>query len=124
MKGQYQVELAGKVITVTFEGMFDEKTSIKVCRHVEDLIASFNGEPFYMLINLSNYQGSTPDAHKVGNDHAVWLEGQNCLGKAIVTNEQFMLNIVRNQQTQLSQSQLVTKVFPSEEEAKVWLGSL
>lgn len=124
MKGQYQVELCDQVIKVTFEGMFDESTSRNVCREAEAIIQSFDGKAFYMMINLLNYQGSTPEAHKIGNDHAIWLESQNCLGKAIIATEQFLLNIVRNQQSQLGESSIPSSVFSSEADATTWFSTL
>ncbi|NVK26274.1 MAG: hypothetical protein HWE10_15200 [Gammaproteobacteria bacterium] len=123
-RGQYQFEVVGDVIHVAFEGMFSESTSRKISELVEHHVSSLEGKGFYMLIDLSNYEGSTPDAHKVGNQHAIWLEGQNCLGKAIVISERVVLEIARSQQKFLSQSILRSEVFSNKTQAEQWLADL
>lgn len=124
VKGQFKVRFDDNVISASFEGMFNLSTSKDICSQVERYIESLNGEVFYLIIDLSRYQGSTPDAHREGNRHAIWLEGQNCGGKAIVSDQQVMLNIIRNEQKFLSQSKINTKTFDSQSEALTWIQSL
>lgn len=122
--GNYKVEVFDKTVSVIFKGMFNLLASENVCQIVEDHISSFNGEGFYMMINLIDYEGSTPEAHEAGNQHAMWLESQNCLGKAVIIQTKIVLDIVRNQQEFLNKSQINTRVFESESDAKAWLESL
>lgn len=122
--GNYTVEKIDKTIYVTFTGMFNAPASAKISKLSKEHIASFNGEGFYLLIDLTHYEGSTPDAHEIGNEHAMWLETQNCLGKAIVIKGQVVLDIVRSQQEFLNKSCINSQVFETEHEAKVWLTSL
>jgi len=123
-RGAYQVEVNENVICVAFKGMFNLDTSKRLCAKGEDIINGLDGAPFYLIINLEKYEGSTPEAHEEGNRHAMWLEKQNCQGKAIVINEQVMLHIIRNEQAFLSQSQINTKVFPTDADAQDWIESL
>lgn len=122
--GDYTVEVENEIIIVTFIGMFNELASKNVCNIVEEYIDSLNGNYFYMLMNLLMYEGSTPEGHEVGNKHAIWLERQNCLGKAVVTTGEVLLDIVRNEQDDLKHSNIVTNVFQNKLEAKNWLLSL
>ena len=122
--GTYTIDVEDTIIIVTFEGMFNELASKNLCAQVEQLIVDLNGKSFGMVINLLDYEGSTPDAHKEGNRHAAWLEGQNCIGKGIVASERAMLEIIRIQQDSLNKSKIESKVFNSEQEAKDWLISL
>ncbi|MFD2167801.1 hypothetical protein ACFSJY_16225 [Thalassotalea euphylliae] len=122
--GNYTVEIVDDTMFVNFDGMFNYLASKNLCELAEKKITDLNGNGFYLLINLTNYEGSTPDAHEEGNRHAIWLEKQNCLGKAIVIQGEGMLDIIRSQQEFLSQSKILTQVFKSEDEAKSWLCSL
>ena len=124
IKGKFKVNFDGGMISAAFEGMFNLATSKEICSQVEHYIDSLNGERFFLLIDLSKYQGSTPDAHEEGNRHAIWLETQNCGGKAIVSDQQVMLNIIRNEQKFLSQSTILTRTFTTQSSAKAWLGTL
>lgn len=124
IKGKFKVNFDGVMISATFEGMFNLATSKDICSQVERYIEGLNGKRFYLLIDLSKYQGSTPEAHEEGNRHAMWLESQNCGGKAVVSNQQVMLNIIRNEQKFLNQSKILNKTFIAQSEAKDWLNSL
>ncbi len=119
--GKYSIEIDGTIIIVTFDGMFNELASKNLCSRVEKHIDEMAGRSFAMIINLLKYEGSTPDAHKEGDRHALWVENQNCLAKAIVASEQAMLEIIRNEQNSLRKSKIVSKVFKTEADAKEWL---
>lgn len=122
--GKYTINVEDTIITVTFEGMFNELASKNLCAQVEKLITDFSGNRFSMIINLLDYEGSTPDAHKEGDRHAHWLEGQNCQGKAIIASERAMLEIIRHEQKSLGKSTIESRVFKTDAEAKAWLLSL
>lgn len=122
--GEYKVAVEGSMIIVIFKGMFNEHASAKVCTMVEEIIDKMSGKPFTMLYNLTEYQGSTPEAHKLGNEHFLWLENQNCLARATVSTERAMIEIVRNEQSSIVQSKITSQIFTDENNAKNWLLSL
>jgi hypothetical protein len=122
--GEYIVTVEGAIINVTFIGMFNETASRKVCSYVEELINGMNGASFCMLFNMLDYEGSTPEAHVIGNQHFKWIEKQNCLGRATVVANMALVEISRNEQTSLRLSNIDSTMFETEVDAKTWLLSL
>ena len=122
--GEYLVTLDRSIINVTFIGMFNDVASKNVCSEVESIINEMNGAPFCMLFNLIDYEGSTPEAHVIGNQHFKWLEKQNCLAKANVISNMAFIEITRNAQPSLQESNIETEIFKAEDDAKQWLLSL
>lgn len=122
--GEYIVTVKGSIINVTFIGMFNDTASQNLCTYVEALINGMNNARFCMLINLLNYEGSTPEAHRIGDRHFRWLEKQNCYGRATVTSNMALVEISRNEQASLRQSNIDSRLFGSEAEAKEWLLAL
>ena len=122
--GEYTVTVEGAIINVTFIGMFNDTASKKVCSYVEELINGMNGASFCLLFNLLDYEGSTPEAHVIGNQHFKWIEKQNCLGRATVVANMALVEISRYEQASLRQSNIDSKMFEVEVDAKTWLLSL
>jgi hypothetical protein len=122
--GKYKVTVESAVISVTFIGMLNEVASRNVCLYVEDLIHGMKGASFCVLFNMLNYEGSTLEAHKVGDKHFEWLESQNCLGRATVVTQHALVNIARSKQESLRISNIKARMFDNENDAKEWLLSL
>lgn len=122
--GKYKVTVENAVIDITFIGMFNEVTSRNVCSYVEEIIHGMKGANFCVLFNMLNYEGSTPEAHKVGDKHFEWLENQNCLGRATVVAQKALVNIARSKQESLRSSNIKARMFDNENDAQEWLLSL
>jgi hypothetical protein len=122
--GEYIVTVEEAIINVTFIGMFNDTASKNVCAYVEEIINGMNGARFSMLFNLLEYEGSTPDAHRIGDQHFKWIEKQNCFGRATVAKNMALIEISRNEQTSLRQSNVEARMFATEADAKAWLLSL
>ncbi len=122
--GEFTVTVEGGIIHVIFIGMFNDVASKNLCSYVEELIIGMNGASFCMLFNMLDYEGSTPDAHIIGNLHFKWLEKQNCLGKAIVADNMAFIEISRNEQATLRQSNIDSRIFETEADATTWLMTL
>ncbi|NMP32606.1 hypothetical protein HII17_13650 [Thalassotalea sp. M1531] len=122
--GEYKVTVEKDIINVTFIGMFNEVASANVCSIVEDIINEMNGARFCMLFNMLEYEGSTPEAHTVGDKHFEWLEKQNCHGRAIVVSQKALIYIARSEQASLRNSNIENKMFEAVQDARTWLLSL
>ena len=122
--GEYKVTVESAVITVTFIGMFNEVASHNVCSYVEEIINGMNGASFCVLFNMLDYEGSTPEAHKIGDKHFEWLEKQNCLGRANIVTQKTLVYIARSEQASLRESNTEARMFENVTDAKEWLLSL
>lgn len=122
--GEYTVKVEGAIITATFIGTFNDLASKNVCEEVEAIIKQMNGAGFCMLLNMLAYEGSTPEAHIIGDQHFQWVETQNCLGRATVVTNSFLIDVSRSEQASLQKSHIASQMFETEEAAKAWLVTL
>ncbi|WP_077288069.1 hypothetical protein [Cognaticolwellia aestuarii] len=118
--GTYTVELEGSMIKVTLIGMFNDLATQAVCLQIEALVDSFNGQGFGLLFDCTAYEGSTPDAHKVSNQHILWLNRQNCLARAMAYNHKIQVEIVKNAQPAVLQLKN-RQEFYNLQDARNWL---
>jgi len=118
--GTYTVELEGSMIKVTLVGMFNDLATQAVCLQIEALVDSFNGQGFGLLFDCTAYEGSTPDAHKVSNQHILWLNRQNCLARAMAYNHKIQVDIVKNAQPAVLQLKN-RQEFYNLQDARNWL---
>ncbi|AZQ84939.1 hypothetical protein EKO29_13640 [Colwellia sp. Arc7-635] len=121
--GTYSVLLEGELLNINLSGMFNDLATNSLCQLIEAQIESLNGQRFFILLNCIDYQGSTPEAHDISNQHALWLKQQNCVASAIVYKQNFYFNIAKSQQPALSKSKK-RKEFFNMQAAKGWLVSL
>jgi|TARA_B110000211_G_scaffold171490_1_gene193646 hypothetical protein len=118
--GTYTVELEGSMIKVTLLGMFNDLATQAVCSQIEALVDSLNGQGFGLLFDCTAYEGSTPDAHKVSNQHILWLNRQNCLARAMAYNHKIQVDIVKNAQPAVLQLKN-RQEFYNLQDARNWL---
>lgn len=118
--GTYTVELEGSMIKVTLIGMFNDLATQAVCSQIEALVDSLNGQGFGLLFDCTAYEGSTPDAHKVSNQHILWLNRQNCLARAMAYNHKIQVDIVKNAQPAVLQLKN-RQEFYNLQDARNWL---
>jgi len=118
--GTYTVELEGSMIKVTLVGMFNDLATQAVCSQIEALVDSLNGQGFGLLFDCTAYEGSTPDAHKVSNQHILWLNRQNCLARAMAYNHKIQVDIVKNAQPAVLQLKN-RQEFYNLQDARNWL---
>jgi hypothetical protein len=118
--GTYTVELEGSMLKVTLVGMFNDLATQAVCSQIEALVDSLNGQGFGLLFDCTAYEGSTPDAHKVSNQHILWLNRQNCLARAMAYNHKIQVDIVKNAQPAVLQLKN-RQEFYNLQDARNWL---
>ena len=118
--GTYTVELEGSMLKVTLVGMFNDLATQAVCSQIEALVDSLNGQGFGLLFDCTDYEGSTPDAHKVSNQHILWLNRQNCLARAMAYNHKIQVDIVKNAQPAVLQLKN-RQEFYNLQDARNWL---
>ena len=100
--------------------MFNDLATQAVCSQIEALVDSLNGQGFGLLFDCTAYEGSTPDAHKVSNQHILWLNRQNCLARAMAYNHKIQVDIVKNAQPAVLQLKN-RQEFYNLQDARNWL---
>ena len=118
--GTYTVELEGRMLKITLVGMFNALVTHSVCLQIEVKIKSLNGQGFGLLFDCTAYEGSTPDAHKISNQHILWLNRQNCLARAMTYKHKIQVDIVKNAQPAVLALQS-RREFYQLQDAREWL---
>ena len=117
--GGNTVIVKGNIINVTLIGAFNEYDAKNVSKKIKKIVEGFNLNKFLMLMNLSNWDGATPEAFTTSNEFNEWLNSQNMVAKAIVITSQTVKAIDQ----QWVPSKLVQNIeyFDNEGEALRWL---
>lgn len=118
--GTYSVTLQNNVLNIRLVGMFNEIATRKVCEQIEQHIDMLNTKSFKLLVDCLDYEGSTRAAHKISNQHLLWLIQQNCQAQAAVYGRKLYADIVKNEQPAVGNI-LNRREFTNIEEAKNWL---
>jgi len=82
--GKYSIDFINETLVVSLVGTFNEQAVENWTRDVKDIILSYSGKPFKMLMDLSCSTGGTPEALAVANRYNQWLNTQNLLAKAVI----------------------------------------
>lgn len=120
--GTYSILLEGELLNINLSGMFNDLAANSLCQLIEAQIERLNGQRFFILLNCIDYQGSTPEAHDISNQHTLWLKQQNYVASAVVYKQSFYFNIAKSQQPALFESKK-RKEFFHLQAAKDWLAS-
>jgi hypothetical protein len=117
--GTYSLTHKDHIIEVTLTGAFNEYGVIDWTNAVKEIIASFNGEKFCILMDLTNALGGTPEAFEQSNLYNSWLNSQNMVAKAVVFKNKVMEDIERVMVSAKRFQHM--KNFNDITEARVWL---
>ena len=118
--GKYSVSLHHNLLSITLVGMFNDIATATVCQQIKSHVESLQGEKFAILLDCIEYEGSTPEAHHISNEHLLWLNKQNCIARAIIYSQKLYFDIVKNEQPALFELQN-RKEFHDHEKAHNWL---
>jgi len=120
--GEVTITVDKNIIIVKLEGAFNEFGTKKYTAGVKQIISTFQGRPFSILINNLDMLGGTPEAYEELEKYNQWLNTQNLIAKAMVISSITTLDIINL----LSPSRQLqkTKSFDNEEDALNWLKAL
>lgn len=107
------------IITVVMKGAFNEYGFRSFVNRISQIIAEFKGEKFYLLMDMTESIGGTPELYLEADKYNEWLNSQNMIAKAIVINSIVNLNIYKAR----VKSTLVQdhKFFDNDIDAFTWL---
>ncbi|AWB57022.1 hypothetical protein [Colwellia sp. Arc7-D] len=120
--GNYSVTLEVNLLSIILVGTFNDIATKSACKQIQTKVDSLNGQAFSVLLNCTNYEGSTPAAHKISNDYFLWLNKQNCIAWAAIYHQKIYADMAKNQQPAMFEFQN-RREFYDVESAKSWLAS-
>lgn len=118
--GTYSVVIENNLLSITLVGTFNDLATRSVCQKIQTKVESLNGQGFGILLDCTEYEGSTRDAHEISNQHLLWLNKQNCIARAVIYSQTLYVDMVKNEQPALFELQN-RREFHDVKSAKSWL---
>lgn len=118
--GKYSVTLKNDIITIVLVGMFNEMATKTVNGLIKEQVNTLGNKAFKILLDCSEYEGSTREAHQLSNEFLEWLNQQNCIARATVFSLKLYHDIVKNEQPALF-GQKNRREFNNVDAANAWL---
>ena len=83
--GNFNIKTDESIIVICLSGSFNEQSAIEFISEVKLAIKHLNGDKFGILLNAIDAEGFTPEAYHEINEYNAWLNHQNIIAKAIVS---------------------------------------
>lgn len=83
--GNFNIKTDGNIIVICLSGSFNDKSVIEFISEVKLAFKHLNGEQFGILLNAIDAEGVTPEVYREIDKYNVWLNHQNIVAKAIVS---------------------------------------
>jgi hypothetical protein len=82
--GDIDFKLDKNIVCVTLIGPFNGAGVVEWTQKLQQIIIGFEGKPFFVLMNNTDYEGFTPEAFQIADDFNFWLNDQTMVVKAII----------------------------------------
>lgn len=119
--GNSIITVEGEIIIIKVIGCFNIEGITESIQHLKSTIKSFYQRQFKLLLNYLEAEGGTPEVFEIINQFNIWLNTQNIVAKAIVTDSLINLAILKKR-APASQTNN-SKVFKNQSNAFNWLRS-
>jgi len=119
--GNSIITVEGEIIIIKVIGCFNIEGITESIQHLKSTIKSFSQRQFKLLLNYLEAEGGTPEVFEIINQFNIWLNTQNIVAKAIVTDSLINLAILKKR-APASQTNN-SKVFKNQSNAFNWLQS-
>ena len=119
--GNSIITVEGEIIIIKVIGCFNIEGITESIQHLKSTIKSFYQRQFKLLLNYLEAEGGTPEVFEIINQFNIWLNTQNIVAKAIVTDSLINLAILKKR-APASQTNN-SKVFKNQSNAFNWLQS-
>ena len=120
--GSYSISKEDDIIRYDVSGSFNGRGAKAWSEAVKSEIESLNGRPFKVLVSHLQLEGGTPEAYDIADAFNQWLNKQNMLAKAIVSQSPIVEQIERRN-VSAKQHQNIC-YFSTLDEAVTWLRSI
>ena len=116
--GQHDIRVEDNIIFITMFDDFNEYDIKAITAELQTLIEQFQQTPFFLLIDILNCEGGTPEAFEESRKFNHWLDQQNLKAKAILCRSNVLkeINEARVRQTN---KQLI-QYFDTKAQAMKW----
>jgi hypothetical protein len=122
VRANYEIEISEQTIVARLIGSFGESLANSFTSELKHKITEISPSPFYLIINIIDFTGATPEAYQIQENFNQWLRNTSLVAKANVIDSQLISNIVGNQMP--SRETELFRIFDSESQAFDWFESI
>ena len=122
VRANYEIEISEQTIVARLVGSFGESLANSFTSELKQKITELSPSPFYLIINIIDFTGATPEAYQIQENFNQWLRNTSLVAKANVIDSQLISNIVGNQMP--SRETELFRIFDSESQAFDWFESI
>jgi hypothetical protein len=119
--GKNIISVEGDIIISKIIGAFNVEGVNKSITDLKTVVDSFCQNKFKLLIDYIDAEGATPEVYEKINECNIWLNSQNMVAKALVTNSNVALSILESRTP--ARSSLNERIFDDKTSAMSWLKS-
>ncbi|MBA6262734.1 hypothetical protein [Colwellia sp. Bg11-12] len=119
--GKNIISVEGDIIISKIIGAFNVEGVNKSITDLKTVVDSFCQNKFKLLIDYIDAEGATPEVYEKINECNIWLNSQNMVAKALVTNSNVALSILESRTP--ARSSLNERIFDDKASAMSWLKS-
>lgn len=120
--GSYDFRIEGNILFQTFIGMFSENSARAYLKEAQQLIKKFDGNPFFIVIDIREMDGATPEAYDMTEHYNQWVNTQHLVAKAIIVKNKVVGKIGSNRMPTLKTQNL--QYFNDIDGALAWFESI
>lgn len=118
--GNYELSVKDNIVNIVLTGSFNLEGSTKFCDELIEVIKSLNGNPYYIVQNVLNFEGGTPEAYKSADQANKWINENNPpIQRIFIIKDKTKLDIAMHEESELEKQNLL--FFDTEEKAAEWL---
>jgi len=117
--GDYTITVSEKIISIILNGAFNEIGFQEIALQLREIVATFAGESFCILVDDCALTGATPEAYQELEALNQWLNTQKMQAKALVINSAVKSSIIKKNAPSIQQQHL--KIFDNKVAALQWL---
>lgn len=117
--GDYTITVSEKIISIVLRGAFNEVGFQGIAVQLREIVATFAGQSFCILVDDCALTGATPEAYQELEALNQWLNTQKMQAKALVINSVVKSGIIKKHAPSIQQQRL--KIFDNKALALQWL---
>lgn len=122
LRARYEIEVSEQTVIARLIGSFSDSLATNFTTDLTKTISELSPSPFYLIINIKEFSGATPEAYQIQEKFNQWLRNTSLVAKANVIDSQLISNIVGNQMP--SRETELFKIFDCENDATTWFQTL
>jgi hypothetical protein len=120
--GTHSIEVTENIVFIIINEAFNEYDMKAITEELKLVIEDFQQNAFFLLVDIQNSEGGTPEGFEESRKFNMWLDEQNLIAKAIICSYSILIEI--NESRVRDTNKQLIQYFHNKTDAKNWFQSL